>query len=122
MAVPGWLEQHCQQLPWWELLWGKHSGSLGKLVLKRTPLVTAHMWQLVLQRWTTGGLLLTQQADGSACSVPGTCVAMYANGPKWGNGDPPIGTDRPPDIIQVELPECCRVEAWGGSDLLPHFP
>ena len=53
---------------------------------------------------------------------PDAYVAMYANGPKWGNGNPLSGMKRSPDIIQAELPGCCRVKVWGGSDLLPHFP
>ena len=29
---------------------------------------------------------------------PDACVVMYADGPKWGNGNPLCGIDRPPDI------------------------
>ena len=47
---------------------------------------------------------------------------MYADGPKWGNGNPQCGTDRSPHIIQTKFPGCCRVRAWGGSDPLPPFP
>ena len=80
------------------------------------------MWQLVSQRQATMGLMLAQQACGPTCSVPDTGVAMYADGPKWGNGDPLSGMDRSPDIIQAELPGLCRARAWGGSDPLLHFP
>ena len=37
------------------------------------------------------------------------CVAMYDDGPKWGNGDPLCGADMPLDIVQREFPRSSKL-------------
>ena len=44
------------------------------------------------------------------------CVAMYIDGPKQRNGNPPCGTDMPLDIIQRECLGVGRVEGCRRSD------
>ena len=112
----------CQQLLWQGLLWDGHSGSSGKLALRRNLDVTCHMWQSVPWRQATGGLMLvSKHVDPHIVSLD-ACTAMYANSPKWGNSDPLCGMDISLNIIQAKFAGCCRVRAWGGSAFLPHFP
>ena len=44
LVAPGWPEQPYQQLPWWGLQWGRHSGSSDRLASWRSLGVKLHMW------------------------------------------------------------------------------
>ena len=50
------------------------------------------------------------------------CVAMYLDGPKWGNGDPLCGVDMPLHIIQKEFLKCGMVGSDGGAAPFAAFP
>ena len=47
---------------------------------------------------------------------------MYANDPKWGNGNPPSDADRSLDILQAELPDAVVSELGEGMTSFPYSP
>ena len=83
-SVPDWQGWPGQQLPFWGLLWGGHSGFLGKLVFENTPGENPHMWQLVPQRQATGGPHVGSASMQTCMQCPQTpvlpCILMTPNG------------------------------------------
>ena len=100
-----------------------HSGSLGKLVLERTPECNSSYVAVGIMEVGNWGPHTSSASMWTCMQCPQTpvlpCMLTVPNG---GMVILLSGMDRSPDIIQAKLPGCYRVWAWGGSDLLPHFP